>query len=76
MPVDVQFNPSGPAFTWDEEAFARTLDTENRAKADAAYGEPPADAVDCQFLEDVRTETRQVAMGGPFRIEKILQGGD
>ena len=66
----VQFDPSGPAFTWDEEAFATALDTENRAKADAAYGEPPADAVDCQFLADVRAATRQVAQAARTQLEK------
>ena len=65
----VQFDPSVPVFTWDKEAFERGLDTENRAKTDAAYGEPPADAVDCQFLGDVRVVTRQVAQAGLTELE-------
>ncbi len=65
----VQFDPSVPVFTWDEEAFATALDTENRAKTDAAYGEPVADAVDCQFLADVRVVTRQVAQAGLTELE-------
>lgn len=66
---DVRFDPSRPAFTWDEEAFATALDTENRARADAVYGEPEADAVDCQFLADVRTATRQVAQTARTELE-------
>ena len=65
----VQFDPSVPVFTWDEEAFATTLDTENRAKADAAYGEPAADVVDCQFLADVRAATRQVVQAARTQLK-------
>ena len=73
----VQFDPSVPVFTWDEEAFATALDTENRAKADAAYGEPTADAVDCQFLADVRAATRQVVQAARTQLKdhfKVIVG--
>ena len=70
MSPHVQFDPSVPRFTWDEETFARGLDTESRAKADAADGEPPADAVNCRFLMDVRTATRQVASAARTELEK------
>ena len=66
----VQFDPGVPRFTWDEEAFARELDAESRAKADAANGEPPADTINCQFLMDVRTATRQVASDARTELEK------
>ncbi len=70
LPPHVQFDPSVPRFTWDEETLARALDTESRAKADASNGEPPADATNCQFLMDVRTATRQVASAARPELEK------
>ncbi|MCY3736030.1 MAG: hypothetical protein OXG13_06485 [Gemmatimonadaceae bacterium] len=66
----VQFDPSVPRFTWDEETFAKGLDTESRARADAAHGEPPADAGNCRFLMDVGTATRQVASAARTELEK------
>ena len=66
----VRFDPSVPRFTWDEETFARGLDTESRARADAANGEPPADAGNCRFPMDVRTATRQVAGAARTELEK------
>ena len=66
----VQFDPGVPRFTWDEETLARSLDTESRAKADATNGEPPADAINCRFLMDVRTATRQVASAARTELEK------
>lgn len=71
---DVQFNPGPlPSFTWDEPALARELDTKNRAKTDAAFGEPPAGAVDCQFLADVRTAIRQVAIAARTELKSYYK---
>ena len=52
-------------------SFAGELDTENRAKADAAYGEPPAGTFDCQFLADVRTATGQARYRPPLNCELL-----
>lgn len=62
MSEQVSFDPGQGTFRWDQAKFAHQLDVENRAKTDAAHGEPKDGAVNCQFLDDVRSAAVKVAL--------------
>lgn len=71
--ASVKFDPSGPTFRWDKSGMEKTLEAANRAKQDAAQGEPPMDADHCLFLDDVRQGTEIIAKRARREVEEYLK---
>ena len=71
--ASVEFDPSGPVIRWDQQAATRALDATNRAKQDAAQGEPAADADHCLFLDDVRQAAENVAKHAKREVDDYFR---
>ena len=69
----VEFDPSDPTIRWGNDSLEKMLDATNRAKRDAAQGEPASDADHCPFLDDVRHAVEDVAKRAKTEVEDYFK---